>query len=294
MRRHSVGRTLALLAGAVCLVCLEFSCAADPGDPLKAPNGAVSGSGSSGTSSGGGSGSGSGASSGGNGSGLSSGSTSGSSSGSGSSGGGGSGFDSGSTGDGGPVDAGPIVPEGGASCTTPTCPLKVQYKSTNTAANTIGPNLNILNAGSAPVDLANVKVHYYFTADGDTSLQFECDYAGYYNSGMTGFDKSKVIAVFVPMGATATPTADTYLELSFTSASLPAGTAVSVNFRVHNSSYAVTYNQLNDWSFNGASAATYVDALTITAYLNGVLAWGTEPALVPDAGAPSGDAGDGG
>lgn len=323
MHRY-VAPTFALLAATICL---GLACAADPGDPLgKASNAASgsgsggggsdasgSGSGSSGGSSGGSnsSGSGSGSSSSGSsgssgGSSSGSGSSSGGSSGSSGSGSGSSGSSSGANGDGGGVvDAGPIIPEGGASCVSSSCPLKVRSQTTSTNANTIGPDLNIVNAGLTAVDLANVKVHYYFTADGDTSLVFNCDYAGYFNSGMTGFDCSHVMSAFVRMGANATSTADTYLELSFSTASLPAGGTVSVNFRIHNSAFAVNYNQANDWS-NFLVTTSYTDALYVTAYLNGTLAWGTEPGpLPPDAGrgdassggdadASSGDAGGGG
>ena len=46
---------------------------------------------------------------------------------------------------------GPIIPEGGASCVTAGCPLKVQYMSTGTNANTIGPDLYLVNEGAAAV-----------------------------------------------------------------------------------------------------------------------------------------------
>jgi len=98
--------------------------------------------------------------------------------------------------------------------------------STTIMPNAIGPDLNILNAGSAPVDLANVKSSLLFHRRGGTPLSSSTvTTRDITTAQMTGFDKSKVVAVFVPMGATATPTADTYLELSFTSASLPPGTA---------------------------------------------------------------------
>jgi hypothetical protein len=152
----------------------------------------------------------------------------------------------------------------------------------------------ILNPGGGTVDLANVKVHYYFTAEGDTSLKFECDYAGF-PSGLSGFACGNVTGAFVSMGANATPFADTYLELSFASISLP-NSGARINFRIHDSSYAVTYNQANDWSFfSYTGSMTYVDGLYVTAYLNGTLVWGTEPGALPvDAGLPPIDAGGGG
>ena len=94
------------------------------------------------------------------------------------------------------------------------------------------------------------------------------------------------------MGAGSTPYADSYLELSFASANLPSSGA-TVHFRIHDSSYRATYNQSNDWSFFSYSGSTgNVAAIYTTAYLRGVLAWGTEPGSVaPDAGRAPRDAG---
>jgi len=139
------------------------------------------------------------------------------------------------------------------------------------------------------VDLSTVKIHYYFTADGDTSLVFNCDYSGYVNTNMTGLSAANVSGTFVSMGANATPYADTYLEISFTSATLPASGTAAVNFRIHDASFATNYNQANDWSFfsNVSGATGYVDAPYITAYVGGTLAWGIEPGPI----APGGDSG---
>ncbi len=308
MPRHR-GPIIALLATAACVA---LSCAADPGDPANKTNaGAPGSSGSSsgpggspggsssglpgGSSSGGltGSSSGSGGSSGIGPTGSSSGSPAGSSSGSSTGSSGGPVTDSGMEEPAPPT--GPIVPEGGASCVSASCPLKVQNEATKASANTIGPDLDIINEGTTALDLASVKVHYYFTADGDTSLAFNCDYAGYSGTNLTGVTAADVTGVFVSMGANSTPYADTYLELSFASGTLPAGVTVSANFRIHDSSFATNYNQANDWSaLSTQSATSYVDAPYITAYANGTLAWGIEPGpLAPEAGTP-GDGSSGG
>jgi hypothetical protein len=195
------------------------------------------------------------------------------------------------------VEAGPIAPEGGASCVTASCPLKVQMETPTPDPTTISQRLNIANAGSTTVDLANVRAHYYFTTAGATlPLALAVDYAGYSN-GMTGFSSANVAGVFVSMGANSTAYADTYLELSFTG-TLPATSAISVNFRIHDPSFHQIFNPANDWSsaFTTSNATTYVDANYVTAYLSGTLAWGTEPGALPprDAGPSPRDAGDGG
>jgi hypothetical protein len=166
--------------------------------------------------------------------------------------------------------------------------------STGTNANTIGPDLDLVNEGATAVDLSTVKIHYYFTADGDTSLAFNCDYSGYVNTNLTGLSSANVSGTFVSMGANATPYADTYLEIAFTTATLPASGTAAVNFRIHDSSFATNYDQANDWSFfsNVSGATGYVDAQYITAYVNGTLAWGIEPGpIAPDAGGSRPDGG---
>jgi hypothetical protein len=276
-----------------------LACAADPGDPLKTSaqyTGSSSGVGSSsgsGSSSSGATGS---SSSGGTSSGSSSGSG-GSNSGSGGGSSGGSSGSSSSSSSGGAdaadvVDAGPIAPEGGASCVTAGCPLKVQLETPNPDPKTLNVYLNIVNTGASAVNLANVRIHYYFKTNANPSpLVFVCDYAGYYMSPMTGFDKSGGTGTFVPIGQNATPYADTFLELTFTSASLPANVTLSVQIRVHDQAFNPSFNLASYWSsaFTTVSPMPYVDADYVTAYLNGTLAWGIEPGQLPPEAGPSGD-----
>jgi Cellulose binding domain len=282
--RHRAKSSCTLLAASFCTT---LACAADPGDPLKT-SAAYRGGRDSGSSDGE-------ASFNGSSTGSSGGTVSSSSSGSSTA----SSFSSG----GGPNDAsgeasansdssvasidatgetGAILPEGGASCITANCPLKVQWKTSMMQANTIGPYVNLVNTGPMAIDLASVKVHYYYTADGDTSSVFACDYAGYYNSAMTGFSGADVMGSFVPLGTNATPYADTFLDISFSSINLPANMTVSVNFRIHSMNYSINYDQANDWSnLSPTNSTNYVDAPYITAYLGGVLAWGMEPGAPP-------------
>jgi hypothetical protein len=164
----------------------------------------------------------------------------------------------------------------------------VQWLNPSPQPNNIAQDLHLINTGVAAVDLTSVKIHYYYTADGDTFPVFVCDYAGYV-TGMAGLSSSNVMGAFVSLGANATPYADTFLEISFTSQSLSPGSSAAVNFRIHNgNNYSVNYNQSNDWSnLSPMSAMSYVDAPYITAYLNGTLAWGIEPGNLPgDAGQP--------
>jgi hypothetical protein len=240
------------------------ACAADPGDPLKAAAtdasvgpmdvGVISQSGSSsGSSSGSPSPSGS--------SGASGMTASGSSSLDSSSDGG---DDTTTTGD-APSDT--IVVKDVSTC--PTCAIELKYDTNTAAASTqdIRPWIDLYNHGSIAQDLTELTVRYYFTADGSQSQMAVCDYA------MIG--STLVQYKFVTM-VTPKPTADHYLEISFTGSSIPAGGHTdAIQNRFHDSSFAAMM-QTNDYSFDGTKT-TLTDWDHITVFRNGTLVWGTEP-----------------
>jgi hypothetical protein len=169
--------------------------------------------------------------------------------------------------DAGVVDAPPDV----ASC--PTCPLVVEYMTTVTTATAkdISPHLNLLNNGTSAQDLTVVTVRYWYTADGSTSQAFSCDYA----APAVG-NCANVTATFVQMPQAKT-NADHYMEVSFTGGSIPAGASTGdIQIRFHDTNYAVTFTQTNDYSFDATKTA-YAQWSNITLYRSGTLVWGTEP-----------------
>ena len=70
--------------------------------------------------------------------------------------------------------------------------------------------------------------------------------------------------------------ADTYLEISFASRTLnPTSATGDLQERIFRSDGS-SYNQANDYSFNG-STTSFADSTKVTVYLSGKLVWGTEP-----------------
>jgi hypothetical protein len=160
----------------------------------------------------------------------------------------------------GPVDV--------VTCTT--CPLVVQYMTTNTSttSSTMSPQLEIFNNGASPQDLTVLTMRYYYTAQGSTSQTFACDYF----PGGCG----SVEATFVAM-PTPTATADHYMQIAFTSGSIPSGTSTGgLQTRFYDSTFAVTFNQTMDYSFN-ASDTAFTPWDHVTLYLSGSLVYGVEP-----------------
>ncbi|WP_199925578.1 glycoside hydrolase family 9 protein [Paenibacillus bouchesdurhonensis] len=149
--------------------------------------------------------------------------------------------------------------------------LAVQYKAgdTNATDNQFKPHFNIVNHGSTAVPLSELSLRYYFTADGNEQMEFNCDWA------MVGC--SNINGNFVKMSS-GKPTADTYLEISFKAAAgslLPGGQTGDIQTRNHSSSW-VNLNESNDYSFDPTNSV-YTNWERVTLYHNGILVFGTEP-----------------
>ncbi|WP_425531843.1 X2-like carbohydrate binding domain-containing protein [Paenibacillus cellulosilyticus] len=154
--------------------------------------------------------------------------------------------------------------------TTTTGALKVQmYNGTTSASsNTISPRIKLVNTGTTAINLANVKLRYYYTADATTSQAFWCDWATIGSSNVTGS--------FVTMSSPKTG-ADTYFEIGFSSSAgtLAAGASTEIQIRISRTDWS-NYTQTGDYSFN-TSSTSYVDWNKVTGYLSGTLQWGIEP-----------------
>nr|WP_235441441.1 X2-like carbohydrate binding domain-containing protein [Paenibacillus sp. IHB B 3415] len=148
--------------------------------------------------------------------------------------------------------------------------LKVQMynSSTAAAANTLSPKIKLMNTGTTAVSLADVKLRYFYTIDGEQTQSFFCDWSQVGSANVTG--------TFVKLPAAKTG-ADYYLELGFTSAagSLAAGESIDIQLRASKSDWS-NYTQTGDYSFNAAGTA-YADWANIPAYISGSLVWGNEP-----------------
>jgi len=158
---------------------------------------------------------------------------------------------------------------------TPTQPttgsLKVQYKLNNSNAtdNTIYAIFNIVNTGTTPVNISNLKLRYYFTKEGSASMNFWCDWAQIGNANVVGS-----FATINP----AKTGADTYIELTFNSGAgtlAAGGQTGEIQVRAAKSNWS-NFNETGDYSFDG-SKSSFVDWNKVTLYQNNTLVWGIEP-----------------
>lgn len=148
--------------------------------------------------------------------------------------------------------------------------LKVQSenKNNNTGTNTISTYLKVVNEGNVPVDYKDLKIRYWFTAEGTQSLNYYLDYAE--------LGSGKVKGQFT-RPTPALSGADTYLELTF-DASLgtfyPLSNTGNVQYRIAKADWS-NFNETNDYSHK--AAAPIADNLKITVYHKDQLVYGTEP-----------------
>jgi hypothetical protein len=148
--------------------------------------------------------------------------------------------------------------------------VKVQMFGGNNAATTngIAPRFKVYNTGTESISLADVKLRYYYTIDGEKAQNFWCDWSSAGTANVTG--------TFVKLASPKTG-ADYYLEIGFASAagSLAPGAAIEVQVRFSKSDWT-NYTQTGDYSFQ-ETGNTYSDWDKVTGYVGGTLAWGVEP-----------------
>ena len=136
----------------------------------------------------------------------------------------------------------------------------------------LAPNMQLTNYSAKPFSMHDIEIRYWYTSDigGAAGVTQSTRFQG--SQGLGG-DFNMAVVPVIP----ARPMADSYLSLDFSplSASISAGAYAGMLVYITRSDGG-TYDQSNDYSYNGsASALTVTDRITV--YYKGTLIYGTEP-----------------
>ncbi|WP_405820599.1 hydrolase [Streptomyces sp. NBC_01390] len=148
--------------------------------------------------------------------------------------------------------------------------LTVRYRTGAPATGAVArPWLEVVNTSDKAVDLSDVTLRYYYSADDGSVYASNCVQTSLGCSHVT----QKTVTAH-----DAVPHADHYLEVGFRQATgtlAPGGSTKGIGLQL----YRVDHGRLdqdNDHSFD-AGDTTYTPSKRVTAYLGGALVWGEEP-----------------
>lgn len=147
---------------------------------------------------------------------------------------------------------------GGNTTTAPVLPQKpnaenngiavsLNQQATSGMGNTIQLTLDIVNNTGAVIDLSKLTIDYFFTCDGNKSMNFWCDHAATNGSGYVALTSS-VSGAFSDISG---ENCDSRCRIGFTSGALNAGDSMTVQVRLTRADWS-EFNLGNDYSAGNA------------------------------------------
>jgi hypothetical protein len=165
-------------------------------------------------------------------------------------------------------------------CTT--CMVKLQYTCRSNGTGQASFVLDVTNESSVSFPLSSLTLRYWYTIEAGKPQELDCDYAKVGCTNLVTSADASPTPKFVPV----TPMKDManeYAEIAFKASALaldPFLDTGEIQLRLRNVDYS-PITQTDDYSFDAMNCAalppTAVEWSKITAYLDGVLVWGTEP-----------------
>jgi endoglucanase len=125
--------------------------------------------------------------------------------------------------------------------------VSLNQSSTSGNGNTIQFTLDITNNTGADIDLAKLEADYFFTCDGNSDLNFWCDYSATTGENYEAIT-DKVSGTFSKASGT---NADTKCAIKFSGGTLTAGNSLTVQVRITRADWT-DFNLGNDYSAGNA------------------------------------------
>ena len=150
---------------------------------------------------------------------------------------------------------------------TPQRALRVFTESKNgPSATAITTNLDLRNEGNLPVNYADLRIRYYFTADNQSGLTFYSDFMG------EGALQGQLVTINPPLA-----NADTYLEIrpSFSGQLMPLSHLGVLRYSIY-SPQGARLDQTNDYSYQ-EQPAEFSPNSHVVVYVGNERVWGQEP-----------------
>lgn len=137
--------------------------------------------------------------------------------------------------------------------------LGVSYSNMQSNSSSIAGTLTITNTGSSSIDLSDLSIEYYFTKDGDSSLNFACYHAAVNSSGgyqgINGVSGSFKNSTGEDTDTCCTITISDSLQLS-------GGAVLTIDFAINKSDWS-NFNTTNDYSGKSVENIVVCDGNTV-------------------------------
>lgn len=125
--------------------------------------------------------------------------------------------------------------------------VSLNQQSASGNGNTVQFTLDITNGTGAVIDLSKLEIDYFFTADGNSDLNFWCDHSALTGDSYTALTDSVKGSFSKASG----DNCDTKCAITFGSGSLPSGGGLTVQVRITRADWS-DFNLGNDYSAGNA------------------------------------------
>lgn len=170
------------------------------------------------------------------------------------------------------------------------CKVNVQYTCRSDDTKQASFVLNVTNNSTVSIALSDLTLRYWYSNEAGKAQALDCDFAALDCTNVSASANQAPAPMprfepVTPPRVKGTPpnqvvVANAYVEISFSlgaQALDPFLDTGEIQLRLHNTDNFSAINQEDDYSFDKTMKGNPIEGTKITAYVKGVLVWGTEP-----------------